>query len=62
MLNLGKQAPVKWELATRIGEDLSTLSANEVFGYGVDSGTGCFMDADVGQIIVNNTWELETYE
>ncbi|MEG4506101.1 DUF4241 domain-containing protein [Microcoleus sp. F6_B4] len=62
MLHLSEQTPVNWKLATKIGEDLSALSENEVFGYGVDSGTGCFMDADVGQIIVDKTWESETYE
>ena len=62
MLHLSKQTPVKWKLATKIGEDLSALSENEVFGYGVDSGTGCFMDADVSQIIVDKSWEAETYE
>ncbi|MBD2314157.1 DUF4241 domain-containing protein [Desertifilum sp. FACHB-1129] len=62
MLRLSEQIPVKWELATKFGENLSTLSENEVFGYGVDSGTGCFMDADTSQIIVDQCWEAETYE
>ncbi|CBN55076.1 MULTISPECIES: DUF4241 domain-containing protein [Kamptonema] len=62
MLRFNEQAPIKWQLATKLGEDLSVLSGNEVFGYGVDSGTGCFMDADAGQIIVDNTWKAETYE
>ena len=62
MLRFNEQAPIKWELATKLGEDLSVLSGNQVFGYGVDSGTGCFMDADAGQIIVDNTWDSETYE
>jgi hypothetical protein len=35
-----------WELATVAGQDISTLKKGEVFGYGVDSGTGAFMDID----------------
>ena len=51
MLCLSEQTPVRWEMATRPGEDLSSLKKGEFFGYGVDSGTGCFMDADAAQII-----------
>lgn len=36
--------PVSFELATRDGDDISTLKEDEFFGYGVDSGTGGFMD------------------
>jgi hypothetical protein len=34
-----------WELAVVAGQDVATLKKGEVFGYGVDSGTGGFMDA-----------------
>ncbi|MEC5398757.1 DUF4241 domain-containing protein [Uliginosibacterium sp. H1] len=37
---------VSWELALTAGQDVSTLKPGEFFGYGVDSGTGGFMDAD----------------
>ena len=37
--------PVRWELALLPGHDASELGDDEFFGYGVDSGTGCFMDA-----------------
>lgn len=36
--------PLKWEPALRPGEDPATLEADSFFGYGVDSGTGCFID------------------
>lgn len=36
--------PSRWELATLPGQDISTLKEDEFFGYGVDAGTGCFMD------------------
>ncbi|AFY41303.1 DUF4241 domain-containing protein [Nostoc sp. PCC 7107] len=53
MLCLSQQTPVRWEMATTCNEDenLSLLAEGEIFGYGVDSGTGCFMDADAAEII-----------
>ena len=36
--------PVRFELATRPGEDAATLGPGESFGHGVDSGTSCFLD------------------
>jgi hypothetical protein len=39
------EAPVaKWEMAVTKGQDIKTLGKDEIFGYGVDSGTGCFCD------------------
>lgn len=37
--------PVRFELAIKEGQDISQLGEDEFFGYGVDSGTGSFMDA-----------------
>ena len=37
--------PERWEMALFPGEDLAALPSGNIFGYGVDSGTGCFMDA-----------------
>jgi hypothetical protein len=34
----------KWEMAVTPGQDVSTLKDGDVFGYGVDSGTGSIMD------------------
>jgi Protein of unknown function (DUF4241) len=36
---------VTWEPALRPGEDPATLQPDEFFGFGVDTGTGCFLDA-----------------
>jgi hypothetical protein len=38
--------PVRWELATQPGQDPDQLPPDSVFGYGVDSGTGMFADAE----------------
>lgn len=36
----------QWVLATTPGQDIKELAEEEVFGYPVESGMGCFMDAD----------------
>ncbi|UVK39748.1 DUF4241 domain-containing protein [Mesorhizobium sp. AR10] len=36
--------PVRWELATLPGQDVTTLKDDEIFGYPVDGGLGSFMD------------------
>ncbi len=36
--------PVRFELATRPGEDVARLEPGESFAHGVDSGTSCFVD------------------
>lgn len=41
--SLGKV--VRWEMATVPGQDLGKLKDGEIYGYGVDAGLGCFMDA-----------------
>ena len=36
---------VRWSMAVTAGQDISTLKDDETFGYGVDAGTGSFIDA-----------------
>ncbi len=36
----------RWEMALIPGQDISTLKKDEIFGYPVDAGTGCFADAE----------------
>jgi hypothetical protein len=57
-----EKVAVRWQMATKAGENLASLRDGQVFGYAVDSGTGCFMDADTSQIIVDDTWDSEIYE
>ena len=40
--------PVEWTMAVSEGLDLSTLQQDEIYGYGVDAGTGAFMDVPAG--------------
>lgn len=38
--------PEKWEMAVIQGQNIKDLKKEEIFGYPVESGMGCFMDAD----------------
>lgn len=44
-LNFSDKIPVSWVMAVYDENDLKTLRSNEIIGYGVDSGTGAFMDS-----------------
>ena len=61
MLRLGGERPTRWELAMLAGEELAELAEGEVFGYGVDSGTGCFMDEEAAQALLRKMDEDEEY-
>jgi hypothetical protein len=43
----GAIAAERWDLALLPGQDPATLGPRQFFGYGVDAGTGCFMDAQL---------------
>jgi hypothetical protein len=47
--------PDRWEMATSATQVLSTLQEDEIFGYPVDSGTGCFMDIDAQRALATMT-------
>ena len=57
MLRFTERAPASWVLALRPGEELSALSEGEVFGYPVDSDTGCFMDAETARLVASGVDE-----
>lgn len=59
LLRFAESAPASWELALRPGEEPSALSEGEVFGYPVDSGTGCFMDAETARLVLSGVDEEE---
>lgn len=60
ILRFNNNLPVRWEMATLLGQDVNTLKENEIFCYGVDTGTGCFMDAEAEKILA--AMDNETYE
>lgn len=41
--------PIKWVMAVCDEKDLAKLEPGDIYGYGVDSGTGCFMDTSGGK-------------
>ena len=50
-MRFGEGKPDHWELAVLAGQDPATLKDGEIFGYPVDAGLGCYMDADTLDLI-----------
>ncbi len=56
--------PVRWEMAVTEGQDVSTMDSEQIFGYGVDAGTGAFMDTSGGRELLafltkdNNNFQI----
>lgn len=46
MVKLSEKQVVKWEMALTEEQNPKELENDEFFGYGVDTGTGCFLDND----------------
>lgn len=46
-LNVGDRPAVRWELALRESQEPLDLGYREFFGFGVDAGMACFVDADL---------------
>ncbi|MCL1895803.1 MAG: DUF4241 domain-containing protein [Clostridiales bacterium] len=64
MLRFSDQKPVRWEMAVtseKQAAGLSELGEDDFFGYGVDSGTGGFMDKAVADKIAKDT-DTDFYE
>ncbi len=61
MLRLTEQPIVRWEMATQAGQDASTLQEDEIFGYPVDAGTGCFMDLEAALAYEHKCLEQDDY-
>ncbi len=57
LVRFSGRAPARWELALHEGEDASELEEGEVFGYPVDSGTGCFMDEETARLVLTGVDE-----
>lgn len=59
ILQCSKNAIVSWEMALQPNEDTSNLGDDEFYGYGVDTGTGGFMDQAVCERL--KIYEVERY-
>lgn len=51
MLRIGERVPARWEMAASPGQASGELRAGYIFGYPVDTGIGCFMDADAARAL-----------
>ncbi|MGM7636325.1 DUF4241 domain-containing protein [Bacillus sp. Hm123] len=45
-LKLAESVPVRWEMATKLGQNMDELEEGHIFGYPVDTGLGCFADQE----------------
>lgn len=45
-LKLSDALPIRWEMATRSGQNLNELQEGTIYGYPVDTGLGCFADVE----------------
>ncbi len=61
MLRLGGGTPARWEMALWPGDDPGELGEGDIFGYGVDSGTGCFMDEEAARTLARRMGEDDSY-
>jgi hypothetical protein len=61
IISIGVNPPVRWDLMTVDGQDLASLGPDQFFGYGVDSGTGCFMDGDACDALLERMNEEPDY-
>ncbi|WP_062208185.1 DUF4241 domain-containing protein [Streptomyces sp. NBRC 109706] len=52
-LRISDEPAVRWSLALVAGQDTAGLSDEEWIGYGVDTGTGCFVDAMAAPQLTN---------
>lgn len=65
ILRFKDQLSASWRMATVEGQDLSSLEEDEIFGYGVDAGTGCFMDHEAAkkldQLMQENSYYYDDF-
>lgn len=60
MLQFQTGIPERWEMAIMDGQNPAALSEDEFYGYPVESGIGCFMDASMaGHIAEHITLNLD---
>jgi hypothetical protein len=50
-LQFADEPAARWEVAAPTGQDPKSLEPGEMFGYGVDSGTGCFGDSKAYRLV-----------
>jgi len=53
--------PVVWKMMTVGSQDTATLKEGEIFGYPVDSGTGCFADLRAAMLMAEKMKNDENF-
>lgn len=51
ILQLRPEPPTRLEMALQPGQDLTRLRRNDYYGYGVDSGLGCFASIEIADAL-----------
>jgi hypothetical protein len=49
-IQFSREPVVRWEMALIPGDDVAVLQPGDILGYGVDAGTGSFMDMQAWQV------------
>jgi hypothetical protein len=62
MLRFAERDAARWEMALIPGQDVSQLAADHFFGYPVDAGTGCFIDAEAARVLLERLKDEEYSE
>jgi hypothetical protein len=61
MVRFAGREAVTWEMALTAEDDPAELGEGEIFGYGVDSGSGCFMDEAAAESLTDRMERDERY-
>jgi Protein of unknown function (DUF4241) len=60
-VELSNLPPLSWTMAVTEGQDPAALEHDGYFGYGVDAGTGCFMDPVAGRLLAERMKQDDEY-
>jgi hypothetical protein len=61
-LKFTEQTPVSWEMALQKDQNLAHLKEDEFFGYAVDTGLGCFIDAAYVQALASHLKNPDNFD
>jgi hypothetical protein len=61
-IKFSEEIPLYWKMAYDEGADTSTLEEGSILGYGVDAGTGCFMDSSFSKTFSDYLMKDGNYE
>lgn len=60
-VRFSNEIPRKWAMVCSGGQDVSRLGPEEILGYGVDAGTGCFMSTEAGVLLAERMNREDSY-